>query len=81
MSKRKRYKPTLAQTQKKRQWEFFVLRDRRDAVMNLLRLAEMSENHDTAVRLQNELEAIELRGADILQEQMHFLRTRSRAKY
>lgn len=84
MSKRLRHNKTrkrgphprkveLAQTQKRREWEFFVLRDRRDAVMNLLRLAEMSENHDAAARLREELETIELRGAKILEEQTQFL--------
>lgn len=78
MSKRKRHKLTLAQSQKRRQWEFFVLRDRRNHVLELLKLAELGNQHEAAVRLQNELDAIELRGSEIVQEQTHFLRMRER---
>lgn len=78
MSKRKRHKLTLTQSQKRRQWEFFVLRDRRNHVLELLKLAELGNQHEAAVRLQNELDAIELRGSEIVQEQTHFLRMRER---
>lgn len=70
-------KPNLAQTQKRRQWEFFNLRDQANRISKLLGL-----EHDEEKRkeLEAKYNALQVRGQQILEEQTKFLVAKHRPR-
>lgn len=67
----------LARTQKRRQWEFFNLRAQADRISKLLGLVHDEERRK---ELEAKFNALQVRGQQILDEQVKFLKARYRQR-